>query len=209
MWLFGSRDNRLPFAAIACVALCTGCNSREAETEKRQVPQPAPQESRDPLRVLASVVYVILDQEGITNDDLPDLEMIPNLRTVVLESPMNDESVAALTSLRRLPQTLERMDLIGPQFTNESVRSIAAFTELRRLDLDGTSIDDTGVALIESMGLKLQMLSLNGCEAVTDAAIPHLEKLEHLETLDIQWTAISAEGAERLMTALPNTTFRY
>lgn len=36
MWLFRLRDNRIPFAAIACVALSAGCNSHEAETEDRQ-----------------------------------------------------------------------------------------------------------------------------------------------------------------------------
>lgn len=193
--------SRILFATFACVLFCGGC-SHKADTESCRIASPA-QGQRAPLPVLASVTYVVLDDQGLTNDDLRDLELIPNLRAIVLGSPMDDKSVAILASLPRLPQTLERLDLIGPQFTNESLKSIAAFKKLRSLDLDCTSVDDAGIATLPSTGLKLRQLNLYGCEGVTDKAIPHLKELEDLKEMSVQETEISRDGTIRLIDALP------
>ncbi len=201
-WLRG--NSQILMASFACVLLCSGC-SRRADTESGQKSVPPPHERRAPLPALASITYVVLDDEHLTNEDLQDLELIPRLTAIALDTPMNDESVAVLANLPRHPQTLRRLDLIGPQFTNKALKSIATFKKLRSLDLDCTSIDDTGVAAIASMGLKLEQLNLYGCESVTDKAIPHLKKFEHLTQMNIQETEISRDGTLRLIEALPST----
>lgn len=202
----GLHDNQLAFVAVVCLALTCGCGSPDEPVQGNELG--ATENSRKPLPALASVTYVILDQEGITESDFRDLELLPSLEAVYLKSPMNDESVAALAELPRLRASLEELCLLGHEFTNESLKSIDSFPKLRRLEFSYTRVNDAGVGVIASLGLKLESLKLDG-SPVTDEAIPHLVKLEHLHDLDVYQTAISNEGVERLKAALPNTRFRY
>jgi len=89
--------------------------------------------------------------------------------------------------------------------TDEGLRQLAGMTQLKRLDLSGTSITDRGLEVLRHLSA-LEHLSLAGT-AITDAGARELAHCHELERLDLGWTrtgdgAIRALAGKRALTHL-------
>lgn len=79
---------------------------------------------------------------------------------------------------------------------------MAAFTELRRLNLSRTKISDAGIKHLAALS-KLEVLNLYGSK-VSDAAMQTLAAMPALKRVYVWQTAVSADACAQLRTARPN-----
>lgn len=99
---------------------------------------------------------------------------------------------AQIAELRHLTE-LETLGLWGSgKLTNESLRAIGRFRQLKSLDLGLVPIDDDGVAHLTGLD-KLTGLNLSYTK-VTDGAMRHVAKLKSLRSLALDNTQITDEG---------------
>jgi hypothetical protein len=85
--------------------------------------------------------------------------------------------------------------------TDETLRLLGHFPELRELSVSGADITDTG--LVSLRGLKaLERLNLAKTR-LTDAAIGPLKDLPGLRMIDLRGTQLTPAGARTLQSALP------
>jgi uncharacterized membrane protein len=111
---------------------------------------------------------------------------------------------AQLTELSAIKTQIVHLTLNKMPVTDEDVKTIAGFTNLRKLNLSFTQI--TGATLGELKNLKeLQQLSLSGTP-VKKAHVEFLKDLPHLASLHIWNTAISSNDVAELKAKLPKTS---
>lgn len=100
---------------------------------------------------------------------------------------MSDERVRDLARDAATASRLTTLQLEGSaQLTDAGVRHLAAFPNLRHLNLQGTSVTDAGLAALADLR-SLEALSL-AWTAVTDAGVRALGALEQLERIDLSGT---------------------
>jgi len=98
---------------------------------------------------------------------------------------------------------LERLYLRDcKSFGRDGIENLTQFSNLERLYLGGTSIDNFSLEILGNFS-KLKWLTLNDTE-VTDAGIEHLVHLKLLENVWLENTQVSANGFQRLHDSLPN-----
>jgi internalin A len=125
---------------------------------------------------------------------------------------------------------LRRIDLINTKLTDAALPTVAGFTELTWLTLDGTTVTDAGVKQLaplknlHTLGLghtkvtdagllhvlvftKLNTLYLAGT-AITDKGVRQLAELKELRSLDLTDTKVTEKGAEELQKLMPNCQIR-
>jgi hypothetical protein len=85
--------------------------------------------------------------------------------------------------------------------TDQTLRLVGRFTELKELSLDGADVTDAG--LVSLRGLRaLKRLNL-AHTPLSDAGVIHLKELNDLRTVDVRGTKVTPAGASELRRALP------
>ena len=88
------------------------------------------------------------------------------------------------------------------------MQAVAAVTELRELRLSGTAVTGRGLALLASLS-KLERLNLQGCRKLQDDAAPVLSRFNHLKSLDLKDSTVTAEAVAKIRAALPTCEILY
>jgi hypothetical protein len=168
------------------------------------------------------------DSPDITDEGLKSLKL-PRLGIVELMNvpQVTDQGIANLagcTSLKHLrfvsrkvsgtgfgdwagKVPVETLDLSNEAIDAQGAAGIARLDSLKSLRcVNCPRVDD---AFIERLApLKnLEQLVLAG-SGVTDASIPHLERMKSLKTLGVNNAKLTPEGLAKLKTLLPNTQFQ-
>jgi hypothetical protein len=92
--------------------------------------------------------------------------------------------------------------LAGRHLPPAVLAEIGKLTELRHLDIYGTTVTDDGLALLKDLQ-KLKELGL-GSTPVTDKGLVHLEKLNDLQHVWLAKSSATKAGAEKLKDARPD-----
>ena len=95
----------------------------------------------------------------------------------------------------------------GIRITDNGIAKLSTLKALRVLELSGSPITATGLAVLRNLP-KLERLSLWNCKALDDSASMTLENLAHLQILDLSDTALGDISIERLK-ALPELKALY
>jgi hypothetical protein len=90
-------------------------------------------------------------------------------------------------------QSIVCLDLGATALTDEGMKHLEGFTNLRELTLDHTAVSDVGLEHLKSLG-QLQYLSLKGNSNITDAGLKHLSEMKQLKYLDLEGTRITDAG---------------
>ena len=109
-------------------------------------------------------------------------------------------SDAAVAELAR-SSTLTDLNIYDTPITNAAARNLADMVQLRRLNLDKTSIGDEGIAKLQPLQ-NLEFLHL-GSTQITDAAAEALSTLKGLKTLIVTRTKMTEDGVAKIAEALP------
>lgn len=88
------------------------------------------------------------------------------------------------------------------QFTDETLKDIRVFTQLKSLWISSTQVTDSGLVHLKSMD-KLEDVRLYHTQ-VTDNGLLHLRGLTSLRRLTLNATQVTEAGVNELQTALPN-----
>jgi Leucine-rich repeat (LRR) protein len=109
---------------------------------------------------------------------------------------------AALAQLaEHLAEQVVWLDLSDQPLTAADLSALSRFTNLNRLQLDGTGVDDTTVARLVKLP-HLESLNLYNT-SVTDATLDALAQAPQLRRLYLWRTPTTDAGVNRLRTALP------
>jgi Leucine-rich repeat (LRR) protein len=126
-------------------------------------------------------------------------------RLTLNKTDTDNEGLAFLKGLTSLKQ----LGLAGTLVTNEGIPLLEKMNRLSRLFLSDTRIDDAGVETLASLDLgMLQLLELNR-NAVTDAVVESLRRLNNLRRVALIGTQLSTDAVEKLQELCPNLTIMY
>jgi Leucine-rich repeat (LRR) protein len=148
----------------------------------------------------STVVGVDLHHTQITDADLAQLKLFPNLRTVNLYGTHTTD--AGLANLGKIP-SLQTLHLGNTEVTDAGLESLQALPDLHELGLTHTKVTDQGLATVASMK-GLTELTLSGSQ-ISDAGLLQLESLSRLRKMVLIKTKVTKSGVERLQRALPDT----
>jgi uncharacterized membrane protein/Leucine-rich repeat (LRR) protein len=171
----------------------------------------------DTLRILANAVLKKAETEvyDFKAADESTIKKLNNNYCIVSSLALNSPALGVeffgasqfkneqLTELAAIKTQIVHLTLNKMPVTDDDLRTIAGFTNLRKLNLSFTQI--TGATLSELKNLKeLRQLSLSGTP-VKKANLEILKDLPHLSALQIWNTPISGNDLEDLKTKLPKT----
>ncbi len=169
----------------------------------------------DTLRILATNLLKPSETENYTFKaaDESTIKKLNNNYRIVYPLALNSPAVgveffgasffesAQLTELQVVKEQLVHLSLNKMPVKDEDLKTIAQFTNLRKLNLSFTQI--TGATLDELKNLKeLRQLSLSGT-GVKKENLSFLKDLPHLSSLQVWNTAISGNDLADLKTKLP------
>jgi hypothetical protein len=86
-------------------------------------------------------------------------------------------------------------------FTDEILPSVARFTRLEELSLNGADVTDDGLLSLQGL-IELRRLYLSRTR-VTDAGLGYLKGLRSLRTIDLRGTRVTPAGLRTLQRVLP------
>ena len=139
-----------------------------------------------------------VDDEGIVN-----LKYLPSLQLLELDHNGNltdkgFENVRFLKDLRRL---------VGGHglFTDASLKAIGELSHLEKLWFYDTHVTSLGLTHLSGLPA-LDHLGLKGCRGVDDSVAVVLRGFRSLKSIELSDTAVTAAGAAKIRTALPNCT---
>lgn len=153
-----------------------------------------------------------LANTAITDNGLDHLVSLTRLKHLALGRSRLSETASSVV---RLLNTLESLDLSGPRAVNrnqrstagnlppETVDAIAGLTHLRVLKLGHLPVDAPALRIIAARLPNLEKLGLEACSKVDDAALKELAAAKQLRYLDVQDTAVTAQGAAELRAQNP------
>jgi len=147
----------------------------------------------------STVVGVDLHHTQVSDADLAQLAVFPNLRSVNLyNTRISDVGMTNIADLHGL-QTLHLGDT---QISDAGLLALEKLTNLHELGLTHTRITDQGMASLAKL-TNLSELSLNGSQ-ITDAGLKDLHSLTHLRKLVLLKTGVSKAGVQQLQRAIPD-----
>ncbi|HEY0192878.1 MAG TPA: TIGR02996 domain-containing protein [Kofleriaceae bacterium] len=94
--------------------------------------------------------------------------------------------------------TLANLELNGAVLTAAGVRALGSAVRLRRLRLASSTIDGRDLAMLAPLAGRLESLSLNHSDELSDPACEALSAFERLAFLDVAATAITGAGLRAL-----------
>ncbi len=156
-----------------------------------------------------AIAELILDQGGslflgdplkaewliASHEELPLWEVVIRGVEFLANTEVGDSDLALLRDLRNL----ELLDLRGTKVSDDGVRCLEEFVELRSLSLNNR-ISSKGLSYVAKLK-ELSELAIYG-GTITDAGIAELEKLSGLKRLTLQEVQIPGDGLARLKKAL-------
>ncbi|MEX2261169.1 MAG: hypothetical protein WD696_04420 [Bryobacteraceae bacterium] len=89
------------------------------------------------------------------------------------------------------------VDLTLTWITDDDLAKIATLTELRKINLSHTKINDMGLAHLRPLR-NVTELNCFYCEYITDGGISFLKQWEHLESLNVRGTEVTSRVFEHL-----------
>lgn len=103
------------------------------------------------------------------------------------------------------------VSLDGTQATDSDLRHLEKLPALKRLDLEYTSVGDSGLRYIADRFPKLSRLDIQSTN-VSSVGLQSLASMTHLQTLllvelDLTFTKITDEGRRKIQSSLPNCRF--
>ncbi len=105
--------------------------------------------------------------------------------------------------LTTVPSSCECLSLENSQVTDFGINLLSQLRQLRCLDLDGTTITDVALATVGTL-VSLEELWLEST-AITDAGVKHLRNLRRLQFLSLEYCdGVSDEAIAELQSALPD-----
>ncbi|MBO9620921.1 MAG: hypothetical protein J7539_18010 [Niabella sp.] len=154
----------------------------------------------------------------VPNEDVsaPDLSVVTKLTDngVIVVPVSNDKNyvsvnfvtaTAKAAALIRLLEPLKKqivwLKLDNSNITDESLKTVAAFTNLTRLYLSNTAVTDAGIAQLNTLK-QLQVLNLVGTK-ITQKGLEPLRQLKTLRELYLYQTAINRNNWAQLKQAFP------
>ena len=155
---------------------------------------------------LKSLEYLSLAHVPISGDGLAALKQCPSLREICLRfvdlqsNPI--PHIVAIPSLEEL-----RLYHIGAPITDESLNQLSRLTNLKMLSIvtEKTSqmtITNAGIAHLSRLK-KLEHVSLNHCEKITNKGLKHFEGLASLRQLRLDKSPVTKAGADWLKGKIP------
>jgi hypothetical protein len=145
----------------------------------------------------------------VTDDDMRviaqarSLEGIDFGRAPKRRTKIPDE---VLQRMQSLPD-VRRLNFSYTDFDDKQVEYILCHKNLRLLQLSHTLVTDDGLERLTGLA-ELDWLDLTDTP-MTDRGLEHLAKLKNMKWLIARGKQVTAEGAQRLRTALPNATIIY
>jgi hypothetical protein len=103
-----------------------------------------------------------------------------------------------------VPSTAEALSLERTAVSDEDLKLLTNFPELRCLDLDATRVTDESLPLIATLP-KLEELWLEET-AVTDVGLRALHSAKALRFLSVSYSAVTSSGVKTLRLACPRLT---
>jgi hypothetical protein len=177
-----------------------------------------------PLRGMRSLRRLYVGENTELRDDAtPALVAVPKLEHVELtRCGVTDASFRALADCKKLvsielafcgiqgsglaelasAKALRRLSLRSTDVDDSSAPALAKLSQLRAIDLSDTDFTDAGIEALAAHGA-LEELRFEDCNGVTEAAIPHIEKMKALRVLVIGGTGIPRRRIRQLAQALP------
>jgi hypothetical protein len=169
---------------------------------------------------------LVLKDSQITDDAMLSVASFSKLECLdVSGTGVSDSGVRSLSGLN----CISLLDISGTRVSNNGLRSInklkslriliaaycsidgdaltclSSLDKLEYLDISGTTISGKGFSVA---GLPKSLVTLNLSESVIDdSCVDELARLTHLKMLSIANTSLSERAIDRLIAALPDTTF--
>lgn len=139
------------------------------------------------LSRLPNLESVNCSNTRVADKSLMAIGQSQSLRSVNLSnSDANDQVVGALSKIPHL-QTL---NLSNTRISTDAARSIGEMRELTDLSLTGTATDEIVAGLTS---LPIRHLDLSSSK-ITNASLPMLLKMPTLESLNLDWCAVTGDG---------------
>jgi uncharacterized protein (TIGR02996 family) len=165
------------------------------------------------LAALPGLQNLALYETKITNRALRYLSRLTELHTLGIGANAIDnlDGLAGMTQLREL--NLGGMYVYrsgGPTewtLTDTGTEALSTLIGLESLCLSFNPITDVTLERISGL-TNLRKLDLESVGAITEAGLVHLKGLKKLDQLDLRSTAITAKGAKKLQTHLPQAKIR-
>jgi len=184
---------------FCCILLLVGCGSTP----------PSPNSTSDIRRLPSSTRA--LGPRGLSDDDIPALDRLPQLRKLFFSQGMGveparltDQGLARLAALQGL--TIEILDLgYCDNITDMGLVHVAKMNSVTWLSLRVCPrITDAGFPALMAM-TNLTGLDLRGCPSITDRALENLAGKTNWQTIWFGGCPNVTEAAvEKLQRALPN-----
>ncbi|MCH7958813.1 MAG: tetratricopeptide repeat protein [Candidatus Hydrogenedentes bacterium] len=183
------------------------------------------------LQVLTGLESLDLSRRRVSDRGLKFVAQLSSLKDLDLSAtPITNEGIRRLASLTELLS----LKLAHTRIGDPALETIATFEDLQQLDLSGTRVTDAGLELLSSLTalMELNLSSCCGESRITADGIPALLSLSLLRKLDlsgsrirdadiellaklnvtqlnVERTALSRNGAERLARLLPQCRVIY
>lgn len=128
---------------------------------------------------------VIDGASRIDGSGLRVLEKLDKLERLEISGArrMSEDNLAPVWKLKGLESlTISRC----PALTFESSAAIGDLAELRRLDISGTGVSDSGVKPVSNLN-KLAVLNLSGCASLTNDGLDQLSGMKLLRSLNLKF----------------------
>lgn len=148
---------------------------------------------RDDERPENPVVSVELGDSAVKDDDLKALAPLTDVVSLSLATTHITGSGLKHLALKKL----EALYLQESDVTDEGLKEVSRFTNLKVLFLGGTKIGDSGLKHLANLK-KLEELTLIGTK-VTDKGMEHLAKITTLTRLELTFTGVGDKGVKQFL----------
>lgn len=163
----------------------------------------------EPLTTIPNLKELACGGNKVTDVGLNSLRLMPGLRKLDLSgaqrtdsglwaATLTDRGVDAVATLTNL----EELRIRGAKITDLGSAKLGALKLLRVLDVSETQLSSSGLKSVTAM-VKLEQLSLYGCQRVDDSVVAVLAELPSLSWVDLQGTKVTAGALRKLQHQRP------
>lgn len=144
----------------------------------------------DYLITLVGLKELALGRGRLTNSSFEMLRMLPTLTHLDLSGarPAPPDMPGRSTARQTIPEA--------------SIRAMAELKDLRVLRLGYSAITPGDLKILSALA-NVEKLGLEGCRRIDDSAMEELARWQNLKYLDVQDTAVTQKGVEKLRQVRP------